>query len=223
MKNARNDHAPPTAGPHRRPRPWRRALALAAALLAAVVVGANAYVVQAASPHIVAAAEATPADCIVVPGARIHADGRPYSLLVDRLVAAEALWRRGCAPRIVLSGRGGGGLGEDEVAAMRRFLAARGVPAAAMVDDPLGLRTIDTMVRCRDVFGMKSALVVTNPFHVARSVYLARRAGLDARGVEAPYGHAYSFGTMLRNRGRECLARVVACLDVHVHGATSAR
>ena len=78
----------------------------------------------AAAPFVRAVADAPAADAIVVLGARIHADGRPYSLLVDRLVTAEDLWRHGKAPRIVLSGRGGGGVGDDEVAAMRRFLAA---------------------------------------------------------------------------------------------------
>ena len=97
---------------------------------------------------------------------------------------------------------------------MRRFLRARGVPDAAMVDDPLGLRTIDTMRRCREAFGLRRVVVVTNPFHLHRSVYLARGVGLDARGVEAPYGHEYSAGTMLRNRGREVAARVVACWEV---------
>ncbi|MFO0450345.1 MAG: ElyC/SanA/YdcF family protein [Pseudomonadota bacterium] len=77
----------------------------------------------AAAPFVRAVADAPAADAIVVLGARIHADGRPYSLLVDRLVTAEDLWRHGKAPRIVLSGRGGGGVGDDEVAAMRRNCA----------------------------------------------------------------------------------------------------
>ena len=74
----------------------------------------------AAAPFVRAVADAPAGDAIVVLGARIHADGRPYSLLVDRLVTAEDLWRHGKAPRIVLSGLGGGGVGDDEVAAMRR-------------------------------------------------------------------------------------------------------
>ncbi|MFN9441482.1 MAG: ElyC/SanA/YdcF family protein, partial [Planctomycetota bacterium] len=73
-----------------------------------------------AAPFVRAVADAPAGDAIVVLGARIHADGRPYSLLVDRLVTAEDLWRHGKAPRIVLSGLGGGGVGDDEVAAMRR-------------------------------------------------------------------------------------------------------
>lgn len=190
------------------------------ALALALALGAmHWHVLAVAAPYIVPAAAVGAADCIVVPGARIHPDGRPFHLLADRLAAARELFLLGKAPRIVLSGRGGGGLASDEVGAMRRWLVERGVPAAALVDDPLGLRTIDTMRRCRTEYGMRSAILVTNAFHVARAVFLARRVGLDARGVAAPYLHAYSTGTMLRNRGREVAARVRAWLDVFVFGA----
>ena len=236
MKNPHCDHgdaaaamartAPP-AQPLAAPSRWgwragrRRAAMAAAALLAlvaALAFAAHQQVLAAAAPFVRAVADAPAADAIVVLGARIHADGRPYSLLVDRLVTAEDLWRHGKAPRIVLSGRGGGGVGDDEVAAMRRFLAGRGVPDAALVDDPLGLRTIDTMRRCRDVYGVARALVVTNPFHVPRAVFLARSVGLEAHGVEAPYGHDYGTATMLRNRVREVAARVWAWCEVAVAG-----
>lgn len=220
MTNVRNDEASAVAAPARPAsrRAWRRVLLALAVAQFAVVVAANLRVVRAATPFVCAAADAPAADAVVVPGARIHADGRPYSLLVDRLVAAEALWRRGTAPVLLLSGRGGGGVAEDEVAAMRRFLAARGVPDTAMIDDPLGLRTIDTMRRCRDTFGLRRVVVVTNPFHVHRSVFLARGVGLEAHGVEAPYGFEYSAGTMLRNQGREVAARVMACWEAWLGG-----
>ena len=191
---------------------------MAVALPAAAIVGANLHVVLAADPFVAPAAAVLPADCIVVPGARILADGTPFSMLTDRLAAAHDLWRRGKAPRIVLSGRGGGGLAEDEVGAMRRWLLDRGVPAAALVDDPAGLRTLDTMRRCLEPLGMRSAIVVSNDFHVARAVFLGRHVGLDARGVAAPALVAYSSGTSWRNRGREVLARVRAWLDVFVFG-----
>jgi vancomycin permeability regulator SanA len=241
VKNPHHDHgvaadamartAPPATAQPASPlaSPWRwcaragrrRAVMAAAALLAlvaALAFAAHQQVLAAAAPFVRAVADAPAGDAIVVLGARIHADGRPYSLLVDRLVTAEDLWRHGKAPRIVLSGRGGGGVGDDEVAAMRRFLAARGVPDAALVDDPLGLRTIDTMRRCRDVYGVARALVVTNPFHVHRAVFLARSVGLAAHGVEAPYGHDYGTATMLRNRAREVAARVWAWCEVAVAG-----
>lgn len=196
-------------------RRWARRLAVALAGLALALLAANAFVVAVASPHCRAGAEATAvrAEAIVVLGARIHQDGRPYNMLVDRLATAHELWRSGVAPRIVLSGRGGGGLAVDEVASMRRWLEQHGVPPAALVDDGEGLRTIATMQRCRDAFGLHS-VVVTNGFHLARSVFLARHCGLEAIGVAAPAGFDYSLGTLVRNQGREVLARAFACGEV---------
>ena len=197
----------------------RRWLLGGTALLALGIGGPNAHLLLASQGHVFALDAAPVADCIVVPGARILPDGRPYSMLVDRLVLARDLFAAGKAKVVVLSGKGGGGLAEDEVAAMRRWLVAHGVPAEALRDDPLGLRTIDTMRRCRDEFGMRSVLVATNGFHVARSVFLARQCGLDASGVAAAEGQNYSLGTRVKNVGREVLARAFAWCEVFVGGA----
>ncbi|MGC6488617.1 MAG: SanA/YdcF family protein, partial [Planctomycetota bacterium] len=126
-----------------------------------------------------------------------------------------ALYAAGAAPRVVVSGRGGGP-GEDEVGAMRRWLIARGVPAAAILDDPDGLRTIDSVRNCRGRLGMASALLVSNDFHVPRMVFLGRRLGLDAYGVAAPALVDYSSSVRWRNCAREVLARLRACLDVYL-------
>ncbi len=199
-------------------RRWRRRLVVVVLLAAAVAVAMHQHVCWSAQAHVVAAAAAPKVDFLVVPGARIHPDGKPFHLLVDRLLTARELFERGVAPRILVSGRGGGGLAVDEVAAMRRWLQQHGVPAAAIVDDGEGLRTIDTMRRCKDVFGARSAVVVSNPFHVERAVFLGRQAGLDVTGVAAPYAREYSASTMLRNRGREVVARIWAWLEVFVWG-----
>ena len=187
-------------------------------MLVAAVVAANVHVVASADPFVFAAGAVAPADCILVPGARIHVDGTPFPMLSDRLEAAFDVFTRGKAPRILLSGHGRGGLGHDEVGAMRRWLLARGVPAKALVDDPDGLRTLDTMRRCVHTFGMRSAIVVSNDFHVARTVFLGRHCGLDARGVVAPALADYGTAVLWRNRGREVLARALAWLDVFVLG-----
>lgn len=198
----------------RRGRRWRRCCLV---LLVPLVLAAamHWHVVLSGGGWIVSAAAAPRVDAIVVPGARIHPDGTPYHLLGDRLQAALELWRGGAAPQIVLSGLGGGGVEVDEVLAMRRWLAARGVPAAAMRDDGEGLRTLDTMRRCR-ALGFRSLLVVSNDFHLPRAVFLARHCGLDAHGVVAAAQVDYSLGTRVKNRGREVLARVWAWFEVFV-------
>lgn len=185
------------------------------AMLVAVV-AMHEHVRWSAAPYIRSVAAAPRVDCLVVPGARIHADGTPYHLLIDRLTTAAELFALGKASRIVLSGRGDGGLGDDEVAAMRRWLIARGVPEPALVDDPLGLRTLATMQRWPRLCDARSAIVVSNPFHVERAVFLGRYQGFEVLGVAAPYGREYSRSTRWRNQGREVLARIRAWCDVYL-------
>lgn len=163
----------------------------------------------------VAAPELAPVGvAAIVLGARILPDGTPYDMLADRLRTAQDLYVAGRVPLLVVSGRGGGAVAEDEVAAMRRWLEQRGVPPAAIVDDPVGLRTIDTMRNARVRFGEQPVVVVSNPFHVARCVYLARGVGLAAVGVAAPPGRDYPASTLRRNHLREAGARVLAWFEL---------
>ncbi|MEC8253105.1 MAG: ElyC/SanA/YdcF family protein [Planctomycetota bacterium] len=200
------------------PRPARRRRRALAALLAAGI-GAlllERHVVSTAAPYVTGIAGAPAAMCILVPGAKVYDDGAPCAMLVDRLAAAARLYAAGAAPVVVVSGRGGGALGEDEVGAMRRWLTARGVPPDHIVDDPDGLRTIDSIRNCKEVLGFDSAVVVSNDFHVPRMVFLGRHLGLQAYGVVAPALHTYAQGVQWRNRGREVLARLRACVDVYL-------
>ena len=209
----------PCTSPAPRRSTWRRIRRFA--LIAALAVVATTWLCQS---HVVWSTEsrvhpipAVPsAECILVPGARIFSDGSPYPMLVDRLAAALELFQLGKAPRILVSGRGGGGVSVDEVAAMRGWLEQRNVPADAIVDDPLGLRTLDSLRRCREVYGFPSAIVVSNGFHVPRMVFLGVHFGLDVHGVAAPALYRYTASTLWKNRGREVLARVKACVDVYV-------
>ena len=176
--------------------------------------GLQRRVVVAAAPFLAEIAAAPHAACILVPGAKVHEDGEPCSMLVDRLAAAAQLYGEGAAPLVVVSGRGGGSMGEDEVGAMRRWLTARGVPADRIAADPDGLRTIDSVRNCREVLGMRSALMVSNDFHVPRMVFLGRRLGLESYGVAAPALVRYSPAVRWKNIGRELLARARAVLEV---------
>ncbi|MBK9384355.1 MAG: YdcF family protein [Planctomycetes bacterium] len=206
----------------RRPegRPSARRLGLRVGAIAAILLllsfaVAHEHVLRSARPRLYPRTEVPEREAILVLGARVDPGGIVSPMLADRLETALLLYRAGKAPRILLSGDGLGP-GADEVAAMSAFLLARGVPAEALLEDREGLRTIDTMARARRIFGLSGAIVVSNPFHVARAVFLAQHAGLDAVGVGAEPGVSYSFSTLFRNRGREIAARVRAVLDVYV-------
>jgi SanA protein len=193
-------------------------LLVSATILLAVLTFAHERVRRVGGASVVALDQAPPAAAAVVLGARILPDGTPYHMLVDRLEAGRRLFTEGRVPEIVVSGRGGGSVAEDEVLSMRRWLEQRGVPPTAIVDDPLGLRTIDTVRRARERYGSARVLLVSNPFHAARCVYLAESVGLRAVGIQAPPGHLYSFGTRARNHAREVAARVLAWFEMLAEG-----
>jgi len=94
---------------------------------------------------------------------------------------------------------------------MRRYLLARGVPAQDVLSDSAGLDTYASMLRAQKVFSVKSALIPTQGFHVARAVYLARHLGIDATGVSIASKH---YSTRLVTV-REWPARIKAFLQVH--------
>lgn len=215
MKNPA-EQVPAASAPRRRRRRLLRAVLVALLLVIAAVWLVQRHVVSSAEPYVFGVGAAPRADCILVPGARIHSDGTPYSMLEDRLAVALELFRHGKAPAIVVSGRGGGGAAVDEVGAMRRWLESRGVPPAAIRDDPGGLRTIDSLRNCRQALAMSSAIVASNDFHVPRMVFLGRHFGLETFGVAAPPLYTYSLPVLWKNRGREVLARVRACIDVYL-------
>jgi vancomycin permeability regulator SanA len=120
-------------------------------------------------------AEARPVALVL--GAGLRRDGRPTLLLARRLDIAADLYHRGTVDAVLVSGA------DDEPAAMRTHLLAAGVPDAKIVGDVAGIRTWDSCVRAHEVYGVRSAIVVTQEFHLPRAVALCAAAGIDATGV----------------------------------------
>lgn len=184
-------------------------------LLAALVM--HEWVRLSGLQHSHSLATAPQAEAILVLGASVRPDGRPSTMLAERLRAAAELYRAGKAPKVLVSGDHGS-RHYNEVAAMAEDLRARGVPDADIFMDHAGFRTFDSLVRAREVFGLDRVLVVSNPFHVPRAVFLGRSQGMEAFGVGADYGTPYSRRTRWRNQGREFLARLGAFADVYLLG-----
>ncbi|MGL5892879.1 MAG: SanA/YdcF family protein [Bacteroidia bacterium] len=101
----------------------------------------------------------------------------------------------------------------DESTAMKQALVSLGVPDSCITLDFAGFRTLDSVVRCRDVFGQSSVIIVSQEFHNQRALFIANSHKLDAVAYNAKDVPAnYS----LKTRLREYLARVNAVLDVKV-------
>lgn len=179
-------------------------------MAAAVTVGGiNAVVYLGGKAGIRPAGEVRPAQAALVLGAYVFPDGRPSTMVEDRLLAAFELYRSGKVKKILLSGDHGT-VAYDEVNAMRRFLEEKGVPAEEIFLDHAGFDTYDSMYRARDVFQVRSVVVVTQGFHLPRALWLARRMGLDAEGLVAD---RWVYDGARYYEAREMLARVKAFME----------
>lgn len=144
----------------------------------------NAWVERAAAGLVYARTADAPARTFaIVPGSRVHR-GRPLGILSDRLQAALDLYRSGRVKAVLVSGADTAEAPEATV--MQAWFAARGVPAADVWTDGAGTRTRETMVRAVSQYGVADAIICTQAVNAARSVYLARKAGIDAVALALP-------------------------------------
>lgn len=125
--------------------------------------------------------DAQRADAIIVMGAAQYR-GRPSPALRARLDHALLLWRKGLAPRVVLTGGIGEGDSASEAAVSREYVMKLGVPDTAILLENEGrtssqsLRGAIALLRARR---LSAAVVVSDPFHMLRLEILGRRYGMD--------------------------------------------
>ena len=175
---------------------------------AAALAVANRKILREAAPHLHSFQSVPAQPLAIVLGAQVSPAGAPCALLLDRLTAAAQLHALGRTPALLVSGAPG------EVEVMATFLEDSGVPRDDILLDFGGLRTLLSMTRARDRFSARRLLVVTNRFHLARAVWLARQCGIAAVGVAAPRRAARSQRAWLKAEAREVLARGRAVADV---------
>jgi uncharacterized SAM-binding protein YcdF (DUF218 family) len=142
---------------------------------------------------------ARPAAAIVVLGAAQY-DGRPSPVLRARLDHGVALWRRGVAPHMIVTGGGRAGDRSTEAAAGRRYVVAQGVPDSAVLLESEGQSTSESLRAVAALLGelrrtapagsvaaaAPSAVFVSDPFHMLRVGVLARRYGIVAYTSPTP-------------------------------------
>jgi vancomycin permeability regulator SanA len=124
--------------------------------------------------------DARRSDVGIVLGSKVELDGRPSARLAARLDKTVELYRAGLFPKVIVSG-GLGKEGYDEATVMRDYLVARGVPAAALIVDSDGVNTEATAKNSAALMrerGLKSAVVVTQYFHISRTKLALRNSGV---------------------------------------------
>jgi uncharacterized SAM-binding protein YcdF (DUF218 family) len=125
--------------------------------------------------------DARKADAIVVMGAAQY-QGKPSPVLRARLDHALALFQRGLAPRLLLTGGIGEGDTASEAAVSRVYMMNHGVPDTAILLENEGRTSAQSLRSAVDLLharGFSTAVVVSDPFHMLRLEILGRRFGID--------------------------------------------
>ena len=142
-------------------------------------------------------------DCIVVLGCQVKDDGKPSDMLADRLRRGIELYNQGVAPKIIMSGDHGQ-KEYDEVNTMKQVAVDAGIPSNDIFMDHAGFSTYESLYRAKEIFEADKIIVVTQKYHLYRTMYIAEKLGIEAYGVNADY-HTY-WGQSNRD-AREILAR----------------
>lgn len=124
-------------------------------------------------------------DCIIVLGAGVWGD-KPSPMLEDRLLKAIELYKNGVAPKIIMSGDH---LNKDydEVNVMKNFAIEKGVLSEDIFMDHAGLSSYDSIYRAKEIFGVKTMVIVTQEYHLYRALYIANKLKVKAYGKGADY------------------------------------
>ena len=99
----------------------------------------------------------------------------------------------------------------DEPTDMKTDLMASGIPEAKIFLDYAGFRTLDSIVRAKQIFGQNKLTIISQPFHNKRAIYIAQHKGIEAIGYNAKdVPRNYGMKTMLREK----LARTKMIFDL---------
>ena len=120
----------------------------------------------------------------IVLGAKVWDDGSLSHALIDRVTTAIELYKAGKVKKLLMSGDNPSA-DYDEPTAMKKYAVELGVPENDIVLDFAGRRTYDTCYRAKEIFEVKKAVIVSQEFHLARSIYLCQNLGVESVGIVA--------------------------------------
>jgi uncharacterized SAM-binding protein YcdF (DUF218 family) len=176
-------------------------------LLSVGFVAGCAIVVWRAAHHD-GASDIDRADAIVVLGAAQY-DGEPSPVFAGRLDHAALLYEQGRAERVLVLGAGQPGDRSTEAEAGRAYLIDHGVPAEAIIPVPRGHTTFESLEAAVPVLrdgGMRSAFLVSDPWHNARVERMAGDLGIDGHASATWRSAATSQETRFEGYVRETFA-----------------
>lgn len=183
-----------------------------------VLVSTNVWVVSSTSSQVLTDFNLLPDNGVALVLGTSHrmVDGSPNPFFHNRMATAAELYKEGKIIRFIVSGDNRTKY-YNEPAEMQKALIKLGVPADAITLDYAGLRTLDSIVRCKEIFGQSNIIIITQPFHSYRALFISRYFNINAVALVAEEpGQEVAPRVYLR----EYLARTKAILDLYVLGTT---
>ena len=129
-----------------------------------------------------------------------------------RINAALELYKAGKIRYVLVSGDNGR-TEYDEPTTIKNDLIAGGIPESKIFLDYAGFRTLDSVIRSKEIFGQESITCISQQFHNERAIFIAKNKGINAIGYNAK---DVSYRYDKKTKFREKLARVKMVLDLIV-------
>jgi SanA protein len=142
-------------------------------------------------------------------------NGEPNPFFQNRMKTAAQLYQQGKIVHFIVSGDNRTKYYNEPIE-MQKALVKLGVPISAITLDYAGLRTLDSIVRCKEIFGQSNITIITQPFHSYRALFISDYYKVNAVALVA--NEPDSEGN--RVYAREYLARAKAVLDLYLLGTT---
>jgi len=170
---------------------WRKVIQMIVKLIFYLMIAAAVALVVPrliavvySSSRITSAEKVQPVRVAIVLGAGLQRDGSPSPVLRDRVATAVELYFAGKVEKLLMSGDNRF-VYYNEPGSMKEYAASLGVPEEDIVLDYAGRRTYDTCYRARHIFQLDEAILVTQKFHLPRTVLICNTLGLTSTGVPA--------------------------------------
>lgn len=190
---------------------WSLGIAI---LLIGFVVFSNILIANYASEKIFTQENETPETSValLLGTSRYTVRGNTNLYFKYRIQATTNLYKSGKIKHIIVSGDNSLS-SYNEPREMRKALIANGIPDSSITLDFAGFRTLDSVVRCKEVFGQNNFIIVSQQFHLERALFIADKFDIDAIGFVAKNPpEKYSFKTNFR----EYFARTKAIIDIYI-------
>ncbi|WP_193200023.1 vancomycin high temperature exclusion protein [Nostoc sp. MG11] len=151
----------------------------------------------------------------IVFGAGILPNGNPTPMLSDRVEAAVKLYKMGKISKLLMTGDNST-VFYNEVRSMQKYAHDLGVPMKNISLDYAGFSTYESCYRAHKVFGVHKAVVITQNYHLPRTVYTCSQLGVKTVGLGTPDIEIYGLRGMIPDLVREMLANVKALWEVYI-------